>query len=83
MELSKKTTILFSVDFHERLSRLAKQRGVSLGELVRRACEKQYGLISSETRVEAVQTLAGLSLPVEDPKTMKEQSVPTPDELVP
>lgn len=32
MELSKKTTILFSPEFHRRLSRLAARRGVSLGD---------------------------------------------------
>ena len=35
MELSKKTTILFSPDLHERLAHLAKQRNTSIGELVR------------------------------------------------
>ena len=83
MELSKKTTILFSPDVHEQLSRLAAQKGVSLGELVRQACEKQYGLVSVEARVEAVHTLAALKLPVDDTRTMKEQSVPRPAELMP
>ena len=44
MELSKKTTILLSPDLHQRLMRLAAARHVSLGELVRQACEKQVGL---------------------------------------
>ena len=83
MELSKMTTILFSSDVHEQLSRLAAQKGVSLGELVRHACEKQYGLVSVEARVEAVRALAALKLPVDDTRTMKEQSVPSPTELMP
>lgn len=82
MELSKKTTILFPPELHERLSRLAAQKGVSLGELVRRACEKHYGLMSTQARIEAVQALAKLNLPVADTRTMKEQSVPQPQELV-
>ncbi len=83
MELSKKTTILLSPDLHDKLTRLASQKGLSLGELVRQACEKQYGIVSSGDRVEAVRSLAALALPVGDVATMKEVSVPNPDELLP
>lgn len=83
MELSKKTTILFSPALHERLSRLAAERRVSLGELVRSACERQYGLYSAQTCLDAVRRLGGLALPVADTDTMKEQSVPSPEELFP
>lgn len=82
MELSKKTTILFPPDLHERLSSLAAQKGISIGELVRSACEKQYGLVSREDRLEAVRSLATLGLPVDDPEKMKRQSVPAPEELL-
>jgi hypothetical protein len=44
MGLSEKKTI-FSHELHERISRLAKENGISLGELVRKACKKQYGLV--------------------------------------
>ena len=67
MELTKKTTILFPPDLYEQLSRLAEQQGTSLGDLVRKACEVQYGLASAETRLEAVRRLAAMSLPVGDP----------------
>jgi predicted DNA-binding protein len=83
MELTKKTTILFPPDLHERLSRLAEQQGTSLGDLVRKACEIQYGLVSAETRLEAVRQLAALSLPVGDPGTMKRESVPRAEDLLP
>ncbi len=83
MELSKKTTILFPPELHARLVRLAKQRGTSLGDLVRAACERQYGLVSAEDRLEAVRALAELMLPVADPAVMKEESVPAPRELLP
>ena len=83
MELSKKTTILLTPTLHERLTRLARQRGVSVGQLVRTACERQYGLVSEESRTEAVQQLAALSLPVGDPQAMKRESVPSADELLP
>ena len=83
MELSKKTTILFTPELHERLARLARQKGVSLGELVREACERQYGLLSPEDRRAAVRELAELALPVGDTRSMKEESVATPDDLLP
>ena len=83
MELSKKTTILFSPVLHDRLSKLAAERHVSLGELVRSACEIQYGLRSPESRLEAVRELATLHLPVADTRTMKEQSVPSAEALCP
>lgn len=82
MELTKKTTILLSPDLHEQLTRIAAQNGISLGELVRRACECQYGIHSGEDRLSAVRSLAALGLPVGDPKTMKEEAVPKPDDLL-
>jgi hypothetical protein len=83
MELSKKTTILLTPELHARLARLARQRGVSIGELVRSACERQYGLVSAEARSAAVRELAGLRLPVGEPDEMKRQSVPDARELLP
>lgn len=83
MELTKKTTILFPAELHERLTRLAEVRGVSLGELVRRACEERYGLVSPEERLAAVREVAALSLPVGDVERLTEESVPHPDDLLP
>lgn len=83
MELTKKTTILFSPDLHARLQRLAKQQGTSLGELVRSACERQYALASADERLAAVEALAALELPVGSPEEMARESVPSPDELMP
>lgn len=77
-ELSKKTTILFSPELHERLTRLAEQRGGSLGWLVREACVRQYGLVAGEDRLAAVQSLEALSLPVGDPIQMKRESLLRP-----
>ena len=83
MELSKKTTILLTPDLHTRLTRLARQRGVSVGELIRTACERQYGLVSEELRSDAVRQLAALDLPVADPQAMKRESVPDAGDLLP
>ena len=83
IELSKKTTILFSPELHRQLARLADQRKTSIGELVRSACEKQYGLVSTEGRVHAVKELGAMYLPVSDAGKMKKESMPEPDDLLP
>ena len=83
MELSKKTTILFSPDSHRRLSELAERRGVSLGELVREACATAYGIVDHEVRLEAAASLAALHLPVSTTRDMKRESVPSAGSLMP
>ncbi len=83
MELSKKTTILFTPELHLRLKRVAEQRGVSIGELVRDACVAQYGLVGAERRRAAVEEMATLTLPVGGPADMKGESAPDPDALLP
>jgi hypothetical protein len=83
MELSKKTTILFSPDAHRQLSDLAARRGLSLGELVREACATAYGISDQETRVNAVAALTALSLPVGTPRAMKLESLPSVKSLDP
>lgn len=83
MELSKKTTLLFPPDLHEHLAQLARLQGVSLGELVRRACEEQYGIVSRESRLAAVREIREMALPVGDIALMELESVPRPEDLVP
>ena len=83
MELSKKTTLLFPPDLYRDLTRLARQRQVSVGELVRRACEVQYGIVSRESRLAAVKELEAMSLPVGEPEQLKRESVPDPEHLLP
>ena len=81
MELVKKTTILFTPGLHRHLTGLAAREGVSLGELVRRACEIQYGRRSRDERLEAVRAMGRMSLPVGTPARMKAESVPPPKAL--
>lgn len=81
MELTKKTTILLPPGLHEHLTRTAKARHKSVGQLIREACEIEYGHVSTEDRVQAVEELRRLSLPVGSPRKMKRESVPTPRDL--
>jgi hypothetical protein len=78
MELTRRTTILLPEDLYRHLVRLAERRGVSMGELVRSACVRQYGLGSTEDRRRAVAELAELALPVGSPEEMAAESVPDP-----
>ncbi len=82
MELSKKTTILFSPRLHRHLSDLAERRGVSLGELVREACATAYGIVDQDASVAAVESLTALRLPVGSPRDMKRESVPSAESLM-
>ncbi len=72
MELNKKTTILFSQKQFQLLKRIAAVRRTSIGELIRKACEHEYGLVHTS---EAVDALAGLSLPAYDIEQMKAEIV--------
>ncbi len=81
MDLVKKTTILFPPALHTHLARAARRQGISLGELVRKACETQYGAVQGKDRLEAAAAIRSLSLPVASPARMKAQSVPRPKRL--
>jgi predicted transcriptional regulator len=76
MELSRKTTILFSPDLHDQLTHLARQLDTSLGELVRQACQAHYNLFSLDERLAAVRELEAMSLPIGEPEDMARESVP-------
>lgn len=78
-----KTTILLTPSLHERLTRLARQRGTSMGQLIRSAVEAQYGLVETEDRLAAVAALGALCLPVDTPAAMKAESIPYDEEPVP
>lgn len=76
-------TILFPPDLHRHLSELAARLGVSLGDLVRKACEKQCGYSRGEDRFDAIERLGQLGLPVGEVDEMKRESVPDAEDLVP
>ncbi len=66
---------------HRQLMRLAKERGQSLGELVRVACERQYGLADRQKRLAAVDALAAMQLPVGPVEQMIAESLRDPQDL--
>ena len=81
MERLHKTTILLPKTMYARLSRQAKQRNISMGELIRRAVEAELDHPDRDGRLAAVERLAALSLPVGTPGEMKAESVEQPGEL--
>ena len=83
MELTDKTTILLPAALHKHLKRIAARRKVSMGQLIRDACEEKYGLADREEREAVIESLQGLDLPVANPAEMKAQSVSPPKDIEP
>jgi predicted transcriptional regulator len=81
MELTHKTTILLSEALHRQLTQLARERRQSLGELVRQACERQYGMTDQRARLAAVEALEAMRLPVGPIERMIVESVADPRDL--
>jgi len=75
MELSHKTTILFSEDQFSSLKSMAKVKGKSVGELIRSACEQVYTSDTREGALNAVVELEKLDLPVSSVGEMKMEQV--------
>ena len=68
--LTKKTTILFSPKVYRQLERVAHKEGTSVADLIRRAAIQRYLLPNRQSRVDAVEALAAMRLPVSDWHTM-------------
>ena len=83
MSLTRRTTVLFPPELYERLATEARHRGVSMGHLIRAACEEVYRAGSDPDRLAAARALARLSLPVGTPEEMGAESVPDPETLLP
>jgi predicted DNA-binding protein len=81
MRLTHKTTVLLSEGLHRQLTQLAEERGQSLGELVRQACERQYGVADVDARLAAVEALRAMRLPVGPVEQMIAESVAEPEDL--
>lgn len=71
--LTKKTTILFSPKIYRCLEQLAQKRGTSVAHLVRQAAIQCYLLPDRRTRLEAVEALADMELPVAEWPAMERE----------
>jgi predicted kinase len=68
--LTERTQVLLTPDQRSRLERMARQRGVSVGAVIREAIESYTGP-RSRSRTEALTALVALEAPVDDWEQMK------------
>jgi len=69
---NKRTQVLLSEEQYERLMQESRQRGESLGSLIREAVDRAY-TNDRERKLEAVKRIAAMELPVTDWKAMEEE----------
>ena len=73
--LTRRVQVLFSSDEVIRLQAIARAKGESLGALIRKAVEEVYLQHEQQERLDAVQRMAALSLPVTDWEQMERESM--------
>ena len=64
--LNKKTTILFPPKLYQQLEKVAKKERTSVAHLIREAAIQRYLLPSRKERLEAIEAIAAMQLPVSD-----------------
>lgn len=73
--LTKRVQVLFSPDQFSHLQTIAREQDASVGALIRKAVEDAYFRHQQQERLEAVQRMASLSLPVASWEQMEEESM--------
>jgi len=71
---TERVQVLLSLEQLTRLRLIAQAQDESVGALIRKALEKVYLRPEQEARLEAVQRMAALSLPVSDWEQMERES---------
>jgi len=74
MSLAKRTQVLLEKEQYKQLEQLAKQKRVSVGALIREAIEKVYH-IGKKGKIQAVEKIAAMNLPVDDWEKMEKEIV--------
>jgi predicted DNA-binding ribbon-helix-helix protein len=73
--LTKRVQVLLDPFQYQRLDEIARQRNCPIEMLIREAIDQVYLHNAIEERLEAVQTLAAMQLPVTDWEQMAQESV--------
>ena len=73
--LTKRVQVLLDPFQYQRLDEIARQRNRSVGALIREAVDRVYLQTAVDERLEAVQALAAMHLPVADWDQMERESV--------
>jgi predicted CopG family antitoxin len=69
----KKTTLLFEEDVYNKLKERAKRENASIGELVREAVATFYNIKSKEDKLDALEKLKLLNLPIADQEQIEKE----------
>ncbi len=73
--LTKRVQVLLNPFQYQRLDEIAQQRNRSMEALIREAVDQVYLQSTIDERLEAVQALAAMQLPVADWEQMERESV--------
>lgn len=71
----KKATLLFDEEVYEKLREKSVTSNTSIGELVREAVASYYGIKNSSEKIEALNKLKNLDLPVGNPEEIEAQII--------
>ena len=71
----KKATLLFDEEVYEKLREKSVTSNTSIGELVREAVASYYGIRNSSEKIEALNKLKNLDLPVDSPEEIDAQII--------
>jgi predicted DNA-binding ribbon-helix-helix protein len=72
MSKSRRAQVLFEPEAYERLEDIAKRRGVSVGELIRRAVQDAF-LCTPDARRRAFESLCSMEIEVGDWEDMERE----------